>query len=101
MTYDLMAKKCDECLLSPRRIVSLARMREILWQTKRRDCSFVCHKGSIAGREIACRGHHDMTGGGQMARIAGRLGMIREINPRTLEPATPAPQPKQARRPPC
>jgi hypothetical protein len=50
----------------------------------RRDCAFFCHKATIAGREIACRGHFDATGGGQLARIAGRLGVIEFIDPKTL-----------------
>lgn len=84
--YLLMASKCDECLMTPQRIVSARRAAQIIRDTLRKDCSFLCHKGTQAGRDIACRGHHDATGGGQMARIAGRLGVVVEINPETLEP---------------
>jgi hypothetical protein len=79
-----MARACDQCLMTPAKIVSNARRTEILCETRRRDCAFSCHKGTLADREIACRGHYDATGGGQLARIAGRLGAIVEIDPDTL-----------------
>lgn len=85
MTFDVMARKCDQCLLTPQRIVSAKRMAEIVRKCRQQDISFICHKASIAGRDIACRGHFD-TGVGQMSRIAERLGMVREIDPDTLQP---------------
>jgi hypothetical protein len=84
--FEVMASKCDQCLLTKNRIVSAARAREIVKVTRQKDCSFICHKGSIAKREIACRGHYDETGGGQLARIARRLNAVVEIDPKTLEP---------------
>lgn len=84
MPFELMSEKCDQCLLSPQRIVSGARTAQILKDCRRRDVSFICHK-TPAGREIICRGHFD-TGVGQLGRIAGRLGAIVEIDPRTLRP---------------
>ena len=86
MPYDLMSKPCDQCLMTDQKIVSNERRRQIVKETIRDDCQFICHKGQIAGREIACKGHHDATGGGQLARIAGRLNAIRLIDPETLEP---------------
>lgn len=83
--FEVMSKACDQCLLGPHKIVSDARGRQIMRDTARKDCSFICHKASIAGREIACRLHYEATGGGQMARIAGRLGMIRFVDLATME----------------
>lgn len=83
--YRVMARKCDQCLMTPQRIVSPARAKEILRDTIRKDCRFVCHKGSIAGRDVACRGHHDATGGGHLARIMGRIGAIIEVDPDTMQ----------------
>ena len=87
-TFDVMAKCCNQRLMTDRKIVSDARQRQILRDTVRKDCSFVCHKASIANREIACRGHYEVTGGGQLARIAGRLGSLRFIDPETLQPVS-------------
>ena len=81
--FEVMSRKCDQCLLTPARIVSAARMREIVKTCRKRDVSFICHK-SPEGREIACRGHFD-TGVGQMSRIAERLGMLLQVDPQTLD----------------
>lgn len=72
-------EKCDQCLYSDNRIVSKKRAAQIMKDTIKNDCNFECHKGTISGDEIICRGsfdHHP----GQMARIAGRLGMIKFID---------------------
>lgn len=84
MPFELMAECCDQCLMTDRKIVNNARRRQIVKETIRRDCAFICHKATIAGREIACKGHYDGTGGGQLARIAGRIGAIVLIDPVTL-----------------
>ena len=86
MPFDLMFECCDECLMTDKKIVSNARRKQIVKETLRKDCAFFCHKATLVGREIACRGHFEATGGGQLARIAGRLGAIREIDWRTLQP---------------
>jgi hypothetical protein len=85
MAFEVMSRQCSECLFSDRRIVSAKRASEIIKKCRRMDNSFECHKGSLADRHIACRGHFE-TGVGQMARIAGRLGMVLEIDPDTLPP---------------
>jgi len=85
MSYEVMSRRCDQCLMSEQRIVSASRASQILRDCRKRDVAFECHKGSIAGRAIACRGHYD-TGVGQMGRIAERLGMVSFIDPDTLEP---------------
>lgn len=84
--FKVMSRPCDQCLLTPERIVSGRRAAEIIRQTRAQNCHFVCHK-SPKGRnnEIACRAHHDL-GIGQMSRIAGRMGWIEEIDPETLLP---------------
>ena len=81
----LMARPCDQCLMTPKRIVSKRRAQEILRETRRLDCHFICHKAQIAGKTAACRGHFDATGGGQLYRILGRLDGIVEIDPDTME----------------
>lgn len=81
--FEVMSRKCDQCLLTPQRIVSAKRMAQIVRDCRRKDVSFVCHK-SPRGRQIHCRGHFD-TGVGQFSRIAERLDMVVEVDPETLE----------------
>ena len=76
--FEVCEKQCDQCLFSPGRIVSKARMADILRKCRCEDSHFQCHKGSIAGRDVCCRGFFD-TQTSQMIRIAGRLGMIRFV----------------------
>lgn len=84
--FEVMARLCDQCLLDPQhRIVSSRRAAQVLKMCAQHDLSFECHKGSLAGRHIVCRGQFD-TGAGQMSRIAERLGIIVEIDPDTLAP---------------
>jgi hypothetical protein len=71
--------------MSANKIVSDVRRKQILTETRQQDCAFFCHKGTIAGRDIACRGHYDATGGGQLARIASGIGAITFIDPTSLE----------------
>lgn len=83
--FKVMSRACDQCLFGKDRIVSGKRAAEIVRETRAKNCHFVCHK-SPDGAEIACHEHHQL-GIGQMSRIAGCLGMIRWIDPSTMEPA--------------
>lgn len=85
--FKLMSRPCDQCLVTPQRIVSGERAAEIVAKVKGQDSHFICHK-SEPGREneIACRGVEDKVGPCQMHRISGRLGLIQEIDPETLQP---------------
>ena len=54
----MMQKRCDQCLMTPNKIVSDARREEILRECKRKNCLFNCHKATIAGsQDVACRGY--------------------------------------------
>ena len=81
----VMARNCDECLMTKDRIVDGKRAAQIIAETKRKDCHFICHKATLAGLDIACHGHTKQSVP-QLYRIAGRLGVIEEIDPDTLEP---------------
>lgn len=74
----VMEKPCDQCLFSKDRIVSAARVREILKECRRDDKHFICHKASIAGEDVCCRTFFD-TQGSQMIRIAQRLNMVKFV----------------------
>lgn len=85
--FSVMARRCDQCLMDPeRRIVDSKRAAEILAETKYEDVKFICHKATIAGKDIACRGHHDAMPCAA-ARFAKAVGIpIVEYDPETLEP---------------
>jgi hypothetical protein len=76
--FEVCEKQCDQCLFSPNRIVPKKRMAEILRNCRRDDKHFICHKGSIAGRDVCCRGFYD-TQTSQLMRIAQRLGMVKFV----------------------
>jgi hypothetical protein len=77
------ASQCDQCLFSKNRIVSEARMKEILKDCTRKDTYFICHKGTITGEEIICAGFYEKFSS-QMIRIAGRLNCIEFVKPENI-----------------
>jgi|SRR6187455_865335 hypothetical protein len=80
MGFEVMAERCNQCLYGPDKIVSNERRAEILREITRKDCHFVCHKASIAKRDVACRGDWDQRGCGQLGRIMDRLGAVQFIS---------------------
>lgn len=86
MGFKVMSERCGQCLMDPEnRIVSARRAGEILKHCYREDVPFLCHKGTMAGQDIACRGHHDATPS-KSARFAAWLGLPNEeYDPATLE----------------
>lgn len=89
MPFEVMSRCCNQCLMTRNKIVSNERRKEILSITNDRDCAFTCHKATIAGRDIACRSHFDLTGGGRLGRFAFWLGQIVYVDLDTLETAEP------------
>ena len=84
MPFEVMAKRCDECLYGPDKIVSDERRKQIIREIEAKDCHFICHKATIVGRNICCRGDWDQRGAGQMGRIAGRLNVVKFIDESSL-----------------
>lgn len=77
----LAARRCAQCLTTRHRIVSGARAAEIVRDCRARGVHFQCHKGSIAGLNVHCRGVHDVAGS-TAYQLAERLGIpIIEIDP--------------------
>lgn len=76
MTFKVCDKQCDQCLYSKKRIVSKARMLQIVRGCRRDDRHFICHKHSMVGADVMCRGQYDTQPPPQMLRIAERLGMV-------------------------
>lgn len=76
----VMEKRCDECLYSMRKIVSDERRDEVLVHCERTETHFVCHKGSLAGVDVMCRGHWDLTKNATLRnRLAQHLGVVRFV----------------------
>jgi len=70
---------CKNCLLSPDRIVSGKRAKEIVKDCVRKQTHFQCHK-SPEGEDIMCKGFFDSFGHySQMVRIAERLKMLKYV----------------------
>lgn len=74
--FKVMKDRCKECLYGKNKIVSNATRAEILRKIEREDGRFECHKGTIAGVVVYCRGDWDKRSCGQLGRIAGRLNVV-------------------------
>lgn len=85
--FEVCEQKCDQCLFTPQRIVSKAQMTQILKECRQQDTYFQCHKGTIAGKDICCRGFYD-TQTSQLMRIAQRLDAVRFVEPPTATEQT-------------
>ena len=76
--FKVRHERCDQCLLSPNRIVRPGRVAELLEECERKDCHFVCHKATINGLDVCCRGFYDANPhASNLMRIAERLGVVR------------------------
>lgn len=73
--FPVCVRECDACLFTPGRIVSPRRMKDVLDTTVQRDTHFVCHKASMKGYNVACRGWYDRFTS-NVSRMAGRLGLV-------------------------
>lgn len=83
----IASKRCAECLVSKGRIVPGSRAAEIIQTCRREGRHFVCHKGSIAGINLHCRGVHDAIGPSPAYRFGIAIGVeIIEVDPDQLIP---------------
>lgn len=76
--FEVKKECCGECLFSKNAIVSNERKREILNGCAENDNHFICHKASIEGKDICCKGFYDSFSS-NMIRVAGRLNMIKFV----------------------
>lgn len=81
-TFQVQKEKCDQCLFTENRIVSVERMMEILDGCEEEDKHFICHKSSIKdGGNVCCRGFYDRDPNRtNLMRIAHRLGVVEEVH---------------------
>ena len=70
---------CGQCLFGKDKIVSSERKRDILSDCRQGDSHFICHKASIKGEDICCKGFYD-TQTSNMMRISQRMGMVEFVD---------------------
>lgn len=80
VAFEVMSKRCDQCLYSDAKIVDDAAKAEILAGCEDKGHHFVCHKATIAGWDVACAGWHAANPGATMGqRLAASLGIVRFV----------------------
>lgn len=57
-TLEVCSKPCDQCLFSKNKIVDDKRVNEILSDCEKNQTHFICHKGTIAGKNVVCNGFY-------------------------------------------
>lgn len=81
----ICSRPCSQCLTTPQRIVSGEKAAQIVRDCKAEHGHFFCHKGTLAGRMVHCRGVHDALGGSKAYAFAEVFDIpIRELDPETL-----------------
>jgi hypothetical protein len=85
MGLEICEERCNQCLFSENRIVSKTRMAQIVRDCRRNDTFFQCHKHTIAGNDVMCRGYYETQPPRQMQRIAERLNAVQFV-PTPKEP---------------
>lgn len=73
-------KRCDQCLYSTAKVVSDKRREALLRACRRSGRYFLCHKATLAGKAVVCRGFFD-TERNQACRVAERLGLVEFTKP--------------------
>jgi len=76
--FTVAANKCSDCLFSANKIVDNTRRNNILQHCLENDTYFECHKGTIAGLHICCRGFYNSTYGDSVTpvQLAKRLTIM-------------------------
>jgi len=69
---------CGQCLFGKDKIVSSERKRSILIDCQQNDSHFICHKATIEGEDVCCKGFYDTQTSG-MIRISQRLNMVKFV----------------------
>ncbi len=68
-------ERCNQCLFSKNAVVSNRRKKDILNGCRKNDSYFICHKATIEGEDICCKGFYD-TQTSNLIRIMQRLGAV-------------------------
>ncbi|AUR95949.1 hypothetical protein NVP1215B_031 [Vibrio phage 1.215.B._10N.222.54.F7] len=76
---EVSKKCCGQCLFTKNKIVSDERRDSLIKETVAADTHFICHKGSIIGKDIVCRGFYDKHPS-TLIQVSERLGMVKEVD---------------------
>ena len=76
--FEVYKTKCDQCLYSSNKIVSDERKETLIKGILRSDKHFTCHKASIEGKDICCRGFYDQAPSRKiyMAKVLGVVKFV-------------------------
>lgn len=69
------AKRCSQCLFTDAKIVGDDRKLALLAECRRTGKYFLCHKSTIAGTAVVCRGFYDEQESA-LCQVAQRLGLV-------------------------
>jgi hypothetical protein len=50
--FQVMKKRCNECLYGANRVVRTNRASEIIRELNEKDDYFICHKATLAGNQL-------------------------------------------------
>lgn len=83
--FKVAHKRCDQCLYSGNKIVGDVRKRDVLDNCKKTGKYFLCHKSTIGGKAVVCRGFYDVEDN-QSCRVATTLKIVVFVDPSTGKP---------------
>lgn len=84
----VMGERCDRCLFGPDRLVRGARMAEIVRGCREDGNHFVCHIGTLNGRQdVWCRGWWETQETEQMRSFAEMLGAVEYVTEEQVQSA--------------
>lgn len=77
---------CKNCLMSPDRIVSPTRAKEILNNCAVNQSHFICHKATMEGKDICCHTFYKTLGyRSNLIRVMERIGGIEFVEQKDSE----------------
>ncbi|MCF2903087.1 hypothetical protein L1267_22210 [Pseudoalteromonas sp. OFAV1] len=77
MPLETVQKKCcNNCLFTKNKIVSDAAKDEILEDCVTNNKKFLCHKGTIRGVDIVCRGYYEKYNDPAVNKLLESVGEI-------------------------
>lgn len=85
LTFNVMARRCDQCLFGPNKIVSDERKADVLEACEKHDLHFVCHKATMVGQDVCCRGFYEQMPGSTFMQISCRLGWVEYVEEKRPE----------------
>lgn len=80
---------CKNCLLSPDRIVSGKKAKEIIKTCAEEQTYFICHKASMKGEDTCCKSFFDnLSHLSKLARFAKGVGAVEFVEQEDSEKLT-------------